>query len=56
MAAGPGIAPEPSPLQGVVQTVYTTRRMKSGPSAGYRAPVCRLSAGGSAFELQREMK
>lgn len=26
LAAGPGIAPGPSPLQGVVQTDYTTQR------------------------------
>ncbi len=50
MVAGPGIAPGSSALQAGALTDSAIQR---GPSAWFRATVCRLSGGGSAIELQR---
>ena len=51
MVAGPGIAPGSSAFQAGALTDSAIQR---GPSAWFRATVCRLSGGGSAIELQKD--
>ncbi len=54
MAAAPGVAPGPPWLQHGALLHELCSEMKNGPSARFRAAVCRLSAGCSPIELQRE--